>query len=80
MVTIVEDHSKKIPAVTSLYIKLDTYNKLLFDTIIQTPNIVYDSKTYTFEAPVNKLQFLVNIITKFDNCKLIVIPNWFDQL
>ena len=31
MVTIVEDHSKKIPAVTSLYIKLDTYNKLLFD-------------------------------------------------
>ena len=25
MVTIVEDHSKKIPAVTSLYIKLDTY-------------------------------------------------------
>lgn len=68
MVTIVEDHSKKIPAVTSLYIKLDTYNKLLFDTIIQTPNIVYDSKTYTFEAPVNKLQFLVNIITKFDNC------------
>lgn len=68
MVTIVEDHSKKIPAVTSLYIKLDTYNKLLFDTIVQTPNIVYDSKTYTFEAPVNKLQFLVNIITKFDNC------------
>ena len=68
MVTIVEDHSKKIPAVTSLYIKLDTYNKLLFDTIVQTPNIIYDSKTYTFEAPVNKLQFLVNIITKFDNC------------
>ena len=68
MVTIVEDHSKKIPAVTSLYIKLDTYNKLLFDTIVQTPNIVYDSKTYTFEAPINKLQFLVNIITKFDNC------------
>lgn len=34
MVTIVEDHSKKIPAVTSLYIKLDTYNKLLFDTIV----------------------------------------------
>ena len=68
MVTIVEDHSKKIPAVTSLYIKLDTNNKLLFDTIIQTPNIFYDSKTYTFEAPVNKLQFLVNIITKFDDC------------
>lgn len=68
MVTIVEDRSKKIPAVTSLYVKLDTYNKLLFDTIVQTPNIIYDSKTYTFEAPVNKLQFLVNIITKFDNC------------
>lgn len=65
MYTITEAPSKKLPCLTSLFFTLDGYNKKLFDTLIQTPDVVFDKKTSTFELPINTLYFVVNTLTVY---------------
>lgn len=67
MITIFEKRSNKLPCLTSLYFKLPFYNQNLFDKLIQVHDCVYDYKTTEFEYLINKLYFLIDILTKFDD-------------
>jgi SNF2 family DNA or RNA helicase len=75
MILIEERKSKKIPAVTSLFLKLNYYNPLVLDILKQSDNSIYDRKTDEFEFSINKLYFLVDLLTKYDDVKFITCPD-----
>lgn len=66
MITIEECLSQKLPTRTSLYFKLSSYNQSLFDLLVQTQDSDYNSKTGIFEFPINRLYFLINLLSKYD--------------
>ena len=70
MITIIEAPSKKLPCVSSLFFKIN-YNPTLFFTLRQSPDSEYDDKTKMFEFSQNKLFFLVNVMTEYDNVKYL---------
>ena len=74
MIVIEERKSKKIPAVTSLFIKLNYYNPLLLDILKQTDNSILDRKTNEFEFSINKLYFLIDLLTRYDDVKFKTCP------
>lgn len=74
MIIIEERKSKKIPAITSLFIKLTYYNPLLLDILKQTDDSILDRKTNEFEFSIKKLYFLVDLLTRYDDVKFITCP------
>lgn len=72
--TIVEEKkSTKLPNLTSLYIKIDMPNKSIDEQFNQQPIRYFDRKTNTWELPINRLYFAINLLTKYDNVKFIPI-------
>lgn len=69
MFTILEKKSCKIPQSYSLFLKLDIYNKNIYDFLIQSQGVSYNKNTREFEFPINRLYFLVDYLTKFDDVK-----------
>ena len=70
MITIIEAPSKKLPCISSLFFKIN-YNPTLFSTLRQSPDSDYDDKTKMFEFSQNKLFFLVNVMTEYDDVKYL---------
>ena len=71
MITIIERKATKLPQFTSLYIKLDEYNKNVFDFLVQSQNSVYNKTKNEFEFSITKLYFLVDYLTKYADVKFI---------
>ena len=42
MILLEEKLSNKLPTYTSIFFKLNSFNKALFDNLVQTPNVNYD--------------------------------------
>ena len=70
MILLEEKLSNKLPTYTSIFFKLNSFNKALFDNLVQTPNINYDHNENQFEFPLNKLCYLVDLLTKYDDVKI----------
>ena len=70
MITIIESKSKKLPCISSLFVKIN-YNPELFSILRQSPDSDYDDTTKTFEFSINKLFFLVNVMTDYDDVKYL---------
>ena len=71
MITIIERKATKLPQFTSLYVKLDEYNKNVFDFLVQSQNSVYNKTKNEFEFSITKLYFLVDYLTKYADVKFI---------
>lgn len=70
MILLEEKLSNKLPTYTSIFFKLNSFNKALFDNLVQTPNVNYDHDENQFEFPLNKLCYLVDLLTKYDDVKI----------
>ena len=67
MITITENYTKKLPGVTSLFIKFD-YNQAVVEAIKTVGSIyVYDSKSYTWELPLTDLAKLIDSLIALDD-------------
>ena len=62
-----EKPSVKLPTRTSLFFQTPFYDKELFATLVQCQDSVYDKANYTFEFPLNRMAFLVDILVKYDD-------------
>lgn len=71
MFTIKEIKAKKIPSITSLEFELNVYNKELFDLLVKIQGAIFDKETNKFEFPLNKLYFLIDILTRYDDVEFI---------
>lgn len=67
MINIEERLSEKLPIKTSLFVKLNFFDKYVFDTLVQEPSVVYNNITKEFETPITKLYFLVSLLTKYSD-------------
>lgn len=70
MIEIIEDESKKLPCISSLFVKIN-YNPELFSILRQSPDSEYDDKTKVFEFSTNKLFFLITVMTEYDDVKYL---------
>ena len=72
MIIIKEDIAEKLPCVTSLFLDANSfYNKDIFSTLIQLQESIYLKDKNLIEFPLNRLYFLVDYLTKFDNVKFL---------
>ena len=71
MILIEEKKSSKLPNLTSLYFKLDFINNEIEDSLKQQAISYYDEKTNTRELPINRLFYLINLLSKYDDVKFI---------
>ena len=71
MFTIKEIKAKRIPSITSLEFELNVYNKELFDLLVKIQGAIFDKKTNKFEFPLNKLYFLIDSLTRYDDVEFI---------
>lgn len=71
MFTIKEIKAKKIPSITSLEFELNVYNKELFDLLVKIQGTIFDKKTNKFEFPLNKLYFLIDSLTRYDDVEFV---------
>lgn len=65
MFIIEEKKSVKLPALTSLFFTLPTFNKDLIDIFNQLDVMNYDAKSKTYELPISKLFLIVSSSIKF---------------
>lgn len=70
MVLIEEKLSCKLPNKTSLFVKLP-YNTFIFDSIKQQPIYWYDNKLGQYELPITRLFYLVDLLIKYDDVRVI---------
>ena len=74
MIVIKEKTSKHITGATSLFLSFPKNNKII--AIVKSlPIRKYDSKTYTWEAPLSELAFLLDNLTEFDDIKLELLKD-----
>lgn len=71
MIKLIEDYSVKLPCYTSIFFQINYIDKNIFNILIQTSNINYNNITRTFEFPLNKLAYLINILSKVDDVEII---------
>lgn len=72
MIVLKEKKSTKIPEITSIYLSgNDFYSREIFDVLVQMQNSVYNKNKNEFEFPLNRLYFLVDFLTRYDDVKFI---------
>ena len=71
MFSIEERKSKKLPCITSLYIKLTTYNNNIYSILIQSTDSIYYKDTREFEFPINRLHWLIKTLSQYDEVRFI---------
>lgn len=72
MISLEERESKNLPNITSLYFKLNFYNRDVFDRLIQQEIMFLDKATKEYEFPVSKLFFLVNLLINYDDVEYVM--------
>lgn len=77
MITIEERFANKLPEVTSLFIKLEFFDKKIFDFLVQLQESIYNKTNNEFEISINKLYFIVNYLTNSYDVKIKLLPDWF---
>ena len=72
MITLIEKLATKLPEVTSIYLSgNDFHNTDIFNVLVQTQNSIYSKNKNEFEFPINKLYFLIDFLTRYDDVKFI---------
>ena len=71
MLILSEKRSEKLPCYTSLFLDITGLNNNIIDILKQTDNIIYNNTKKYFEIPVNKFQFVVELIKSVDTVKFI---------
>ena len=73
MISISERPSKKCAGQTSLWVSFD-YQAQIVEQVKLAGDYVYNPDTHEWELPLNKLSFLINNLTYFDDITLEVLP------
>lgn len=72
MITLIEKLSAKLPEVTSIYLNGNDFHNIdIFNVLVQTQNSIYNKNKNEFEFPINKLYFLVDFLTRYDDVKFV---------
>ncbi len=77
MITIEERFANKLPEITSLFIKLEFFDKKIFDFLVQLQESIYNKTSNEFEISINKLYFIINYLTNSYDVKIKLLPDWF---
>lgn len=77
MIIIEERFANKLPEITSLFIKLEFFDKKIFDFLVQLQESIYNKTNNEFEISINKLYFIVNYLTNSYDVKIKLLPDWF---
>ena len=77
MIIIEERFANKLPEITSLFIKLEFFDKKIFDFLVQLQESIYNKTSNEFEISINKLYFIVNYLTNSYDVKIKLLPDWF---
>lgn len=73
MILLEEKRSEKLPQLTSIFISFD-YNKDIVECVKSIGDAIYEKKTRCWEIPVSKLHVAIDKLRKFDEIKLVVLP------
>lgn len=79
MIIIEERKAAKLPEVSSLFMTMNFYNKALFDVLVQMQESIYNDKIREFEFPLNRLCFLVDMLTKYDDVSFKPLKESIDK-
>ena len=72
MITLIEKLATKLPEVTSIYLSGNDFHSIdIFNVLVQTQNSIYNKNKNEFEFPINKLYFLIDFLTRYDDVKFI---------
>lgn len=71
MILIEERKSAKLPNLTSLFFKLPFVNKTVENQIEQLKSFNLNKKTGEYEIAITRLFFIVNLLVKFDDIKVV---------
>ena len=72
MITLIEKLATKLPEVTSIYLRGNDFHSIdIFNVLVQTQNSIYNKNKNEFEFPINKLYFLIDFLTRYDDVKFI---------
>lgn len=75
MITIEEKLNKKIPGISSLYIKFD-YNKDIVEALKESVTVgEFDRKTLTWEVPASDLAKIIDRLSVFDSVDLTLLSD-----
>ena len=66
MTQIEEAKAVKLPTKTSLFVHLGFYQKTIYETLCQEQDSYHHKQYEVFEFPINRLYFLINLLTRFD--------------
>lgn len=72
MIVIEEKKSVKLPSLTSLFFKLQISNLQVENQIKQLKLFNHNSKTGEYEIPITRLYFIIDLLSKYDDIKLIL--------
>ena len=74
MILIQEKPSKKAVGKTSLFLTF-SYNPKLVEIVKMAENAIWDKKEKVWELPCNKLSYLINELTIYDDIQLKLLPD-----
>lgn len=80
MITVEERFSVKLAEITSIFVRLNFFDKRIFDFLVQIQNSVYDKSKNEFEIGIDKLYFVIDYLTNFCDVKFLPLPEWFISL
>lgn len=69
MIYIKEEHCKKLPGITSLFLSFK-YNKDIINLIKNCDAYIFDKKTLEWELPINSLTYLLDTLVYYDDIDL----------